>query len=122
MSDVSINQIADRVWDYRLANDFYYRLRMGPPIERCRTGSPDEIEADAAFARTALKDLDAVDVTAASADGRNTTAMLRYLLGTWADAPQHHLVSFTVTPYAASMLTSALQHVFSKVRFDSTDD
>ena len=115
-------ELADRVWTYRLRTDAFSQLRAGVPVERLRPESLADREADAAFAREVLRDLGRLDDAAMSEDDRLTAGFLRFLMDSWAAAPQHHWHGFSVAPYSSFFLSYALQHVFGGFVFASPAD
>lgn len=115
-------ELAERVWQYRLDNDAFSRLRTDLPVERLRPESLADREADATFARGVLRDLDRLDEAAMVEDDRLTSGFLRFLMDSWAVAPQHHWNGFSVAPYSAFFLSYALQHVFGGFAFSSVGD
>ncbi len=117
-----VEAITKRVWTYRLDNEPFYRLKRGLPVERLRTGSIAGVAEDAAFARDVLTRLATVDDAVLPEHHRLTVGFLRFLLQTWADAPQHHWHSFGVAPYSSFFLGYAPQHVFGGHAFTTGQD
>jgi hypothetical protein len=100
----SVMAVAERVWQYRLANDVFLRLRRGLLVTHLRSESVEDREADAAFARDMIEDLDRARPDASDAD-HLTAGFLRWLLRTWIEAARYHWLGLGVTPYNCFALT-----------------
>lgn len=122
MSSAVVAELAERVWQYRLQNEAFTRLKRGLPVERLRPESIADRVQDARFAAGVLAELAAVDESALPEDDRLTVGFLRFLLEAWVAAPAHHWHGFSVAPYSSFFLGYALQHVFGGYAFTCSDD
>jgi uncharacterized protein (DUF885 family) len=110
----SVRDVADRVFAYRLDNEWYIRLLQGLPVESLRVVSDATARADAAFAQRAraeLRDIMANDDDL-SEDDRLTAGFLEHDFDDWIAAAEAPLLGFNVTPYQTWTLATALQLVF----------
>ena len=118
----SVGELAQRVWDYRLATSPFLQLRAGVPITKIRSGSLAELEADAAFASTILAELDALDPSTVAHDDELTRGFLRFSLQSVVDDPKSYWLQFGVTPYSTFELTYTVHSYFGTHQFDGPDD
>jgi uncharacterized protein (DUF885 family) len=107
---MTVRELADEVFAYRLENDALLRVRQGLPVEHLRSESDDAWIEDAAFAGRILAQLRAT--RAQDEDERLTAGFLEHLLGIWRARAQHLDLGFTVTPYSSYLLSVGLQHTF----------
>lgn len=105
-----IRALADRVFAYRLEEEWYLRLRRGLPIERLRLESDEAWAQDARFAETVLAELQVL--APSDEDDRLTAGFLEHLLDGRVARMRHPLLGFTFTPYSAFFLGMPLQQVF----------
>jgi uncharacterized protein (DUF885 family) len=105
-----VRALAERVFAYRLSQDWHLRARQGLPVEHLRVEAEPAWAADAAFAREVL---DALARTGpVDEDDRLTAGFLEHLLGGWVERDRHALLGFTVTPYSSFFLGMPLQRAF----------
>ncbi len=118
----AVGDVAARVTRHLVETDVRFQLKSGVQVERLRTGSATELEAEARFARDILTRLDVLDVARLDADDRDSTAFVHHLMTNWIAAAEHHLVTFTITPYARFLQTYSVNEALSSVAFTSEDD
>ena len=106
-----VRELAEQVFAYQLENSPFLRVRRHLPIEHLRPESDASWQADAAFARSVLREVR----TAAPVDedDRLTAGFLEHVLGGWVDRADHLHLGFTVTPYSSFFLSMGLQQAFT---------
>jgi uncharacterized protein (DUF885 family) len=108
----SVRQLADRVFAYRLENEWPVRLQHGLSVESMRVLTEETARADAAFAESARAELRGLMTGEVSEDDRLTAGFLEHDFATWIGLTQWPLLGFNVTPYQTWTLAMALQLVF----------
>jgi len=66
MSTTPLRDLADRVFAYRLENEWHLRVRRGLPVERLRIQSEETWAEDARYAQGVLAELRTCEPTTAT--------------------------------------------------------
>jgi uncharacterized protein (DUF885 family) len=114
--------IAERTWQYRLAQSPYLQLRNGVRVTELPAGSLEEAEADADFGRNLLSELEQIDTHGLTDEELQTFGFLRYDLGNLAESPGQWWTLFPVAPYQAFLLGLYGQLLFEPFRFEEPGD
>ena len=109
-------------WQHRLNNNVYLQMRNGVQVTRLPKNDLAEVEADAAFARGLLDELDAIAASELSEEDFRTLGFLRFDLGNVADGVELWWTTFPVTPYQTFWIGLYLQQLFAPFRFDGAED
>jgi hypothetical protein len=106
----AVRALADKVFAYRLEEQWFLRLRRGLPVERIRVESDEAWAQDARFAQSVLAELRTTQPV--DEDDRLTAGFVEHLMASWVERVNHPLLGFTVTPYQSFFLGMSLQQVF----------
>ncbi len=93
----------ERYWEHVVERSLYQRLTLGLPIESLDYPTAAAAERSAAFARSLLQRLDAVDVAALSHADVLNLETLRWLAQSLADSAPFYWFGFEVTPYSSPL-------------------
>lgn len=117
--------VLDRIWDHERAASGFVRLQAGLPIEHLPDLSFAKAEAEVAFARQALAELDAVETAGLSHEALSheealSRAIVRWQLADAIEGHEYYWLTFPVTPYASPL--PAIHRLFTEHRFASAAD
>ena len=115
-----LGAIAEAYWQHQLAQSATVRSELGLPVEHLPDVSYAHAQAEAAFARELLAQLERVDETRLTDDERITLGILEHLQRQEIDALPHFWLRSPVTPYASQIAQVNL--VFSRMPFATDDD
>jgi uncharacterized protein (DUF885 family) len=122
ITDVTVLQIADRIWQWRLDHDAYLQLRAGLPVTRIAHGTLQEAEEETAFGRQQLSALDKIGAGRLAYDDQLTYAFLRWEMEQASETVEKWWGTFPVTPYMVYVLTLYGQIVFRPFAFNDSAD
>jgi uncharacterized protein (DUF885 family) len=118
-SSALLQHIADEAWQHKLKSPAL-RLEQGLPIEALPHWSQTQAEAEAAFARSILQKLAAVNERELGHDDGLTLAMLRWDAGNASQEARFFRLRSPITPY--SMFLTGVHRVFQSFRFAQATD
>jgi uncharacterized protein (DUF885 family) len=117
-----LDLVAERAWQYKLAQSPYLQLRNGVTVTGLPVGSLEEAEADADFARGLLAELAAVKTDGLAEDDLQTLGFLRFELGSLAESAERWWTLFPVAPYQTFFLGLYGQLLFAPFSFENPGD
>lgn len=118
----TVREVAEQVWQRRVAREPYFALREGLPVLSIPADSLEEAEQDAAFAKSRLATLADIDRSQLMSDSLLTCEFLEDELGRTLNRPQAWWRSFPVTPYLAFTLAWYVQHIFQPFKFTGAEE
>ena len=104
-----VRALADRVFAYRVAGDWYLQLRKGIPVEHLRVEGFESLAADARHAESVLDELSRI--TPENEDDRLTVGFLEHAMAQQVEAERTKLLRFGVTPYQTYPIAMTLSMV-----------
>jgi uncharacterized protein (DUF885 family) len=116
----ALQKAADDYWKHLEAESLQIRIRGGLPIDRMPDLSLDHVKANAAFGKSLLASLAALDEKRLSHEEALTLRILRREGKTLTEGPDGYWLAFPATPYVFSFLGVA--QVFSSHPFKSKAD
>lgn len=113
-------RLAEEQWQHQLATDIGARRDVGLPIESLPDPSHAQSERDAAFARSMIERVTAIDENALTDDERITRGVLLHINRVDAEWPRNFHHFFQVTPYASQLWV--VNTTMSGVPLEDADD
>lgn len=117
----ALAHLAEEQWQHQLEQDIGTRAELGLPIEHLPDVSFAQAEREAAFARSMLARLEAIDANALTDDERVTLGILRHRSRLTVDGLPHYWLLSPVTPYG-SPIYRGVNAVLSRTTFKNAGD
>lgn len=113
--------LTEDVWQRQLETDVQARLREGLPVERFAPITHERAQREAAFSRTVLERLRALDRGALGSRDRITYDVLEHQAGMRVDGLEHYwLITNVLTPYSSPL--GAARTVFGAMPVRTAED
>jgi uncharacterized protein (DUF885 family) len=121
-SNRTVDELAERYWQYDLQINNYLRSQLGLPIETIRPLTFDAAVADAAFARRILDALEAVDARRIDHDRWLVYRAMQFWSVLYLALCDHFWLAQQATPYAGGTHLSATSTLFTTFEFAAPAD
>ncbi len=121
---MTVNELAEDLWQHALQTQPYYALRAGRPIARLRAETLEDADADRAFGRQLRESLATLkqEAVAMSDAERLTAEFLEYECDRLEESPECWWTAFPYTPYNAQTIAFHAQVVLPAQGFTASED
>lgn len=121
-SGATIDQLAERYWQYELQVDYGLRAQVGLPVETIRPISVEEADRDAAAAQSVLDGLASVDADRLDHDRWLTYRTLSFLASNAVASRKYFWLAQQATPYAGGGQLGAITTLLTNFQFAAPSD
>lgn len=118
----TVDDLAERYWQYELQIDYGLRSQVGLPVETIRPITLEAADRDAAFAQTVLGGLAPIDAEHLDHDHWLTYRTLRFLASNDVARRKYFWLAQQATPYAGGGQIGAITTLLTSFQFAGADD